>query len=77
MPPVAPDLRRLDCTNPGRGPWIVIPDLANRSINLRHKKSAYVHRVYYGTRTERTQEDAETQATAMCAVLNALKAKRP
>jgi hypothetical protein len=33
--------------------------------------------VYYGTRTERTQEDAEIQAMALCAVLNALKAKRP
>jgi hypothetical protein len=71
------DLRRLDCTDPGRGPWKVVPDIANRSINLRHRKSGYIHRVYYGTRTERTQEDAETQATAMCALLNALKAKRP
>ena len=25
----------------------------------------------------RTQEDAETQAMALCAILNALKAKRP
>lgn len=32
--------------------------------------------VYYGTRTERTLEDAEQQATALCAVLNALRAKR-
>jgi hypothetical protein len=32
--------------------------------------------VYYGTRTERTREDAEEHATALCAVLNALKAKR-
>lgn len=76
MPPVV-DLRRLDCTNPGRGPWAVVPDLANRSINLRHKKSGFLHRVYYGTRTERTQEDAEIQANALCAVLNALKSKRP
>jgi len=55
----------------------VVPDIANRSINVRHSKSRYIHRVYYGTRTERTQEDAEAQAMALCAVLNALKAKRP
>jgi hypothetical protein len=71
------DLRRLDCTDPGRGPWKVVPDLGKRSINLRHSRSGYVHRVYYGTRTNRTQEDAEAQATAMCAVLNVFKAKRP
>jgi hypothetical protein len=71
------DLRRFDCTNPGRGPWKVVPDLGNRSINLRHATNGYVHRIYYGTRTQRTQEDAEAQATAMCAVLNAFKAKRP
>ena len=53
------DLRRLDCTAPGRGPWQVVPDIANRSINLRHRKSRYIHRVYYGTRTDRTQEDAK------------------
>jgi hypothetical protein len=49
----------------------------HRSVNIRHNRSGYVHRVYYGTRTKRTQEDAEVQATAMCALLNALKAKRP
>jgi hypothetical protein len=76
MPPVA-DLRRLDCTDPGKGPWRVVPDVANRSINLRHSRSGYIHRVYYGTRTKRTMEDAEAQAIAMCAVLNLLKAKRP
>ena len=75
MPQV--ELRRLDCTNPGRGPWRVVPDVANRSINIRHQRSRYIHRVYYGTRTDRTQEDAEIQAVALCAVLNALKAKRP
>ena len=71
------DLRRLDCSTPGRGPWRVVPDIRNRSINVRHARSRFIHRVYYGTRTERTQEQAETQATALCAVLNALKAKRP
>ena len=71
------ELSRLDCTDPGRGPWRVMPDLANRSINIKHRKSGYLHRVYYGTRTERTQEDAETQAVALCAVLNLLKSKRP
>ncbi len=76
MPPVL-DLSCLDCTDPGRGPWQMVPDLANRSIKVRHKRSGYVHRVYYGTRTDRTQEDAEQQAVALCAILNALKAKRP
>ena len=71
------ELRRLDCTTPGRGPWRVVPDIRNRSINVRHQRSRYIHRVYYGTRTERTQEEAEAQATALCAVLNILKAKRP
>jgi hypothetical protein len=75
MPPV--ELRRLDCTNPGRGPWKVVPDIRNRSINVRHQRSRYIHRVYYGTRTDRTQEEAEAQATALCAILNLLKAKRP
>jgi hypothetical protein len=32
--------------------------------------------VFYGTRTERTLEDAERYATAMCPVLIAQKAKR-
>jgi hypothetical protein len=70
-------LNRLNCTVAGKGPWLVVPDLARRSINVLHRRSKYVHRVYYGTRTERTQEDAETQAVALCAILNALKAKRP
>ena len=55
----------------------MVPDIRNRSINIRHVRSRFIHRVYYGTRTERTQEEAETQATALCAVLNALKSKRP
>lgn len=55
----------------------MVSDVANRSINVRHRRSGFVHHVYYGTRTKRTQEDAETQAIAMCAVLNLLKAKRP
>jgi hypothetical protein len=75
MPPV--ELSRLDCTNPGRGPWKVVPDIRNRSINVRHQRSRYIHRVYYGTRTDRTQEEAEAQAVALCAILNLLKAKRP
>lgn len=75
MPPV--ELKRLDCTNPGRGPWKVVPDIRNRSINVRHQRSRYIHRVYYGTRTDRTQEEAEMQAVALCAILNLLKAKRP
>jgi hypothetical protein len=71
------ELRRLNCTIPGRGPWHVVPDIRNRSVNVRNRRSGFVHRVYYGTRTKRTEEDAETQAIALCAVLNLLKAKRP
>jgi hypothetical protein len=71
------DLRRMNCTEPGRGPWQVKLDVAHRSVNVQHRKNRYLHRVYYGTRTKRTQEDAETHAIALCALLNALKAKRP
>ena len=63
MPPTV-ELSRLDVTNPGRGPWKVVPDVRSRSINVRHQRSRFIHRVYYGTRTERTQEEAEIQATA-------------
>ena len=70
------DLRRLNCTLPGRGPWKVFPDISNRAILVKNTRSNFSHKVYFGTRTERTQEDAEIQATALCAVLNALKAKR-
>jgi hypothetical protein len=75
MKPVV--LSRLDCTAPGKGAWHVVPDLANRSVNVRNRRSKFIHRVYYGTRTERTLDDAERQAVALCAVLNTLKAKRP
>ena len=71
------NLRRFDCTAPGRGPWKVIPDLKNRAVIVRHSKSRFAHKVYYGTRTQRTEEDAQIQATAICALLNALKSKRP
>lgn len=69
-------LDKLDCTNIGKGPWKTVPDLANRAVLVRNSKSGFSHKVYYGTRTERTEEDAERQAVALCAVLNALKAKR-
>lgn len=73
----SPNLRRLDCTDPGRGPWRLVVDTANRSVNIQHRRNRFIHRVYYGTRTERTQDDAVIQATALCAVLNAVGAKRP
>ena len=71
------DLRRLDCTAPGRGPWRIIADARDRSIKVQHSRNRFIHRVYYGTRTGRTQDDALIQATALCAVLNAVRAKRP
>lgn len=73
----SPDLRRLDCTAPGRGPWRLVPDPSNRAVNVQHRRTRFIHRVYYGTRTERTQDEAMVHATALCAVLNALRAKRP
>ena len=71
------DLRRVNCTVPGTGPWIVEVDTPNRAVNVRHRRSGFLHRVYYGTRTKRVLEDAEIHATALCAVLNALRAKKP
>ncbi len=71
------DLRRFDLTDPGRGPWHVVQDVKNRSMNAKNKRSRFSHPVYYGTRTQRTEAQAETQAIALCALLNFLKAKRP
>lgn len=71
------NLRCLDCTDAGRGPWRPRIDTANRAVNVQHRRNRYIHRVYYGTRTGRTLDDALVQATALCAVLNAVKAKRP
>jgi hypothetical protein len=45
-------------------------------VRVRHARTRSTHTIFYGTRTERTREDAEEYATALCAVLNALKAKR-
>jgi hypothetical protein len=75
MPPI--DLTRFDCTDPGKGPWKVVPNLPKRSVDIRHARNGFVHHVFYGTRTERTEEQAEVQATALCALLNHFKAKRP
>ncbi len=47
-----------------------------RRVRIRNSRSKSVYVVYYGTRTERTLEDAERHATALCATLNALRAKR-
>jgi hypothetical protein len=69
-------LRRVDCTEPGRGPWKILPRPEERSYQVQHRRTRSTLTIYYGTRTERTREDAEEQATAVCAVLNALKAKR-
>jgi hypothetical protein len=45
-------------------------------VQVVHQRTGSKHTIYYGTRTERTREEADTYATALCAVLNALKAKR-
>ena len=75
MPEIDP-LRRLDCTTTGRGPWKMGLDVKSRAVLVHNSQSGFRHKVYYGTRTERTQEDAEIQAIALCAVLNVCKAKR-
>ncbi len=69
-------LDRVDCTAPGRGAWSVLAQPERRAFVIEHRRSASTHTVFYGTRTERTRAMAEEQATALCAVLNALKAKR-
>lgn len=71
-----PELDRLDCSAPGRGAWKVLVEPESRRVRVRHNRTASAYTIFYGTRTERTRDDAETYATAMCAVLNALKAKR-
>ncbi|MDB4912745.1 MAG: hypothetical protein JWM95_389 [Gemmatimonadetes bacterium] len=71
------DLRRFDLTDPGRGPWYVVQNVKNRSMDVKNRKTRYSHPVFYGTRTKRTEDDATTQAIALCALLNFLKAKRP
>lgn len=46
-----------------RGPWRVVLGIVNRSVNVQHRISRFSHHVYYGRRTGRTQEAAETQPT--------------
>jgi hypothetical protein len=75
-PSPSPSLRRVDCTDPGRGAWRVLARPRRRAYLIEHRRTRSRLTIYYGTRTERTREDAEQQATAVCAVLNALKAKR-
>lgn len=69
-------LHRVDCTDPGGGPWRVLPRPKRRCFLVEHRRTRSRLTVYYGTRTERTVEDAEAHAIAVCAVFNALKAKR-
>lgn len=68
-------LQRLNCKMTGKGPWGMTPDPDSRSVIVRNLRNGFVHRVYYGTRTGRTLEDAEVLATALCAILNVTKAK--
>jgi hypothetical protein len=70
------DLRRVDCSSTGRGPWTLVVEPERRRVRVVRRRSKATYTVFYGTRTERTLEDAERYATALCAVLNALKAKR-
>lgn len=74
--PEAKDLRRVNCTEPGRGAWHVLFEPEKRRYRIRHNRTASSCIVYYGTRTQRKIEEAEVHATAICATLNALKARR-
>src|SRR4051812_10153038 len=74
--PGAALLRRVDHTAAGRGAWRVIACPKRRSYVVEHRPNRSRLIVYYGTRTERSCEDAEEQATALCAAVNALKVKR-
>jgi hypothetical protein len=69
-------LNRVDCTVPGTGPWYVLgQDMTKRSVKIRHRRNGLKHHIYYGTRTGRTMEDSMALATALCAMLNLIKAK--
>ena len=69
-------LAALNCLEPGRGSWKVLVEPESRRVRVRHARTRSAHTIFYGTRTERTKEDAETYATALCALLNALKERR-
>jgi hypothetical protein len=69
-------LERLNCREPGRGAWKVLIEPEARRVRVRHARTRSAHTIFYGTRTQRSREDAEAYATALCAVLNALKEKR-
>ena len=69
-------LGALNCLEPGRGSWKVLVEPESRRVRVRHARTRSAHTIFYGTRTERTNEDAETYATALCALLNALKERR-
>lgn len=70
------ELTKVDCSEPGRGAWHLLPRPERRCFEVRHQRTGSKHTIFYGTRTERTLEDAEVHATALCALLNVLKAKR-
>ena len=69
-------LRCVDCTTTGSGAWRLLARPERRCFVVEHRRTKSKQVIYYGTRTERTVDDAERHATAICAVLNALKAKR-
>jgi hypothetical protein len=69
-------LENLNCLDSGRGPWKLLVEPEARRVRVRHTRTRSAHTIFYGTRTERTREDAELYGTALCALLNALKEKR-
>ena len=69
-------LEALNCLEPGRGSWKVLIEPESRRVRVRHARTRSAHTIFYGTRTQRTKEDAERYATALCALLNALKERR-
>jgi hypothetical protein len=73
---VSLDLRRVNCAEPGKGAWRLLIEPERRRVRVRHSWTKSTYTVFYGTRTQRTREDAEVLATALCATLNALKTRR-
>lgn len=68
-------LERLNCKTPGKGHWGMADDPDTSSVVVRNMLNGLAHRVYYGTGTGRTLETSTRLATALCAVLNATKAR--
>ncbi len=75
-PPTPSLLRRVNLTEAGKGAWRILLEPEKRRYRVVHSRTKSSYTVFYGTRTQRSVEAAEVHATALCAALNAIKAKR-